>query len=68
LLQPTEKDQAGLMVYFITDLQFLSLLKAQYIVFDNQCSPGLIKGIRLSTIALGVRANKTLPCGKQCSW
>jgi hypothetical protein len=60
LLQPTEEDQAGLIDYFITDLQFSCLLKAQYIVFDNQRSSGLIKGVRLGTIAPGVTATKTL--------
>ncbi|KAG1830148.1 Gryzun, putative trafficking through golgi-domain-containing protein [Suillus variegatus] len=33
---------------------------AQYIVFDDQRSSGLIKGIRLGTIAPGVSATKTL--------
>jgi hypothetical protein len=33
---------------------------AQYIVFDNQRSSGLIKGVRLGTIAPGVTATKTL--------
>jgi len=49
-----------LIDYFITDLQFSCLLKAQYIVFDNQRSSGLIKGVRLGTIAPGVTATKTL--------
>ncbi|KAG2132301.1 Gryzun, putative trafficking through golgi-domain-containing protein [Suillus bovinus] len=33
---------------------------AQYIIFDDQRSSGLIKGIRLGTIAPGVSATKTL--------